>query len=74
MDSVEVAVKITEAIMARSSSGRTSKGENIAETYVDMFAEVLERVNVVMNPSPGMPPPPPLPRATSLVFPLSYQE
>ena len=73
MDSVEVAVRITEAIMSKSGGARTIKGENLAETYVNMFAEVLERVNAVMNPAPGAPPPPRTPRATSEVFPLTHQ-
>ena len=72
MDSVEVAVRFTEAIMVKSSPAR---GANLAETYVDMFAEVLKRVNVVVNPLPDAPPPPPAraPQATSDVFPLTHE-
>ena len=70
MDSVEVAVRFTEAIMLKSSPAR---GTDPAETYVDMFAQVLERVNAVMNPVPAVAPPPPAPRATSEVFPLTHE-
>ena len=71
MDSVEVAVRFTEAIMAKSRVN----GKNPAETYVDMFAEVLKRVTVVMNLSAA---PPDTPRAipehaTSDIFPLSHE-
>ena len=72
MDSVEVAVRFTEAIMLKSSPAR---GTDPAETYVDMFAQVLNRVNAVMNPLPAAvpPPPPPAPKATSEVFPLTHE-
>ena len=70
MDSIEVAVRFTEAIMAKSNS--TRKGEDLAQTYVDTFAEVLRRVKVLLEPLPASPPPAPLPRATSEVFPLSH--
>ena len=70
MDSIEVAVRFTEAIMAKP--GAAPKGADPAETYVDMFAEVLKRVSVVMNPPPGMPPLRP-PRPTSDIFPLSHE-
>ena len=72
MDSTEVAVRFTEAIMANSSVARTIKGADLAETYVNMFAEVLKRVNGVMNPPPPVPPPPHAPQATSDVFPLAH--
>ena len=72
MDSTEVAVRFTEAIMSNSSVARTIKGADLAETYVNMFAEVLTRVNDVMNPPPPMPAPPPASRATSDVFPLTH--
>ena len=70
MDSIEVAVRFTEAIMAKSGAAR--KGADLAESYVDMFAEVLKRVNGVMNPPPPVPPPPHAPQATSDVFPLTH--
>ena len=74
MDSIEVAVRLTEAIMAKS--GALRKGADPAESYVDMFAEVLKRVNIVMNPSTAMPTVPhvsPLPQATSEIFPLTHE-
>lgn len=73
MDAVEVAVRFTEAIMANSGSGR--KGTDPAEAYADMFAQVLERVSVIMQPvSVSLPPPPPRPaQATSTVFPLTHE-
>ena len=71
MDSVEVAIRITEAIMAKPNVARTTKGEDLAETYVHMFIDVLKRVDVALNPLPAASPPPPPPRATSSVFPLS---
>lgn len=69
MDSIEVAARFTEAIMAQSRP----KGANPAESYVDMFAEVLKRINVVMDPIPAEPPPPLSSRATSDVFPLTHK-
>ena len=69
MDSIEVAVRFTEAIMAKSST----KGADLAETYVDMFAEVLKKVNVVMNPLPAAPPPSHPVGATSEIFPLTFE-
>ena len=71
MDSVEVAVRFTEAIMAKSNA--TRKGADLAEQFVDMFAEVLKRVNVVMNPLPTEPPPPRAGLATSEIFPLTHE-
>ncbi len=71
MDSVEVAVRITEAVMAKASVARNIKTEELAETYVNMFTDVLKRVNLVMSPAAVVPPPPPRPRATSDIFPLS---
>ena len=68
MDSVEVAVRFTEAIMAKSSPARRA---NPAETYVDMFAEVLKRLNVLMTPQPAAPPSR-TPEATSEIFPLTH--
>ena len=70
MDSIEVAVRFTEAIMAKSNPAR---GANLAETYVDMFAEVLKRVNGVMNPPPAAPPPSHPVGATSEIFPLTFE-
>ena len=76
MDSIEVAVRFTEAIMAKSNAARTNKGADLAEQYVDMFAEVLERLNVVLNvvltPQLAEPLPSRPPRATSEVFPLTH--
>ena len=72
MDSVEVAVRITEAVMAKASVARNIKAEELAETYVNLFTDVLKRVNLVMSPAAAAPlPPPPRPRATSDIFPLS---
>ena len=71
MDSIEVAVRFTEAIMAKSNTAR--KGADLAEQYVDTFAEVLKRVNIVMNPPPAAPPPRRAARATSDVFPLTHE-
>ena len=73
MDSIEVAVRFTEAIMAKSNAARTNKGADMAEQYVDMFADVLERLNVVMTPQAAAPPPSRLPRATSDIFPLTHE-
>ena len=70
MDSIEVAARFTEAIMAQSRA----KGANPAESYVDMFAEVLRRINVVMDPLPEAPPQPLTSRATSDVFPLTHKQ
>ena len=72
MDSIEVAVRFTEAIMAKSNAARTNKGADLAEQYVDMFAEVLQRLNILMNPQPAKPPPRP-PEATSEIFPLTHE-
>ena len=69
MDSIEVAVRLTEAIMAKS---KERQGPDLAKQYVDMFAEVLKRVNVVMPAQPAEPPPPRLPQATSEIFPLTH--
>ncbi len=71
MDSIEVAVRFTEAIMAKPNAAR--KGVDLAEQYVDMFAEVLERLNVVMTHQTAPPPPTIPPRATSDIFPLTHE-
>ena len=74
MDSIEVAVRFTEAIMAKSGGAR--KGADPAESYVDMFAAVLKRVNSVMSPQlavPSVPPVPPPTQATSDIFPLTHE-
>ena len=72
MDSVEVAVRITEAVMAKANVARNIKAEELAETYVNLFTNVLKQVNSVMSPPAAAPlPPPPRPRATSDIFPLS---
>ena len=73
MDSIEVAVRFTEAIMAKSNAARNNKGADLAEQYVDIFAEVLERLNVVMTPEPAAQPPSRPPRATSEIFPLTHE-
>ena len=73
MDSVEVAIRITEAIMAKPNVARSTKGEDLAETYVNMFVDVLKRVDVALNPLPAASPLPQPPRATSSVFPLSKE-
>ncbi|PKB73589.1 MAG: hypothetical protein BZY75_01095 [SAR202 cluster bacterium Io17-Chloro-G7] len=67
MDSVEVAVRLTEAIMSNSSS--RVKGTDPAEVYTDMFAQVLKRLNVIMAPAL---PPHRQSQANSTVFPLSH--
>jgi len=71
MDSVEVAAKFTVAIMANSGSGR--KGTDQAAAYADMFAQVLERVSIILEPVPTLPPAPRPLQATSTVFPLSHE-
>ena len=74
MDSIEVAARFTEAIMAKAGAAR--RGADLAESYVDMFAEVLKRVNIVMNPQADASNVPPVanpPRATSDVFPLTHE-
>ncbi len=71
MDSIEVAVRFTEAIMAKPNAAR--KGVDLAEQYVDTFAEVLERLDVVMTPQPAASPPSPPPRDTSEIFPLTHE-
>ena len=70
MDSIEVAVRFTEAIMANSSS--RLKGADPAEAYTDMFAQVLKRLNVIM--APVLPPTPQHrpSQANSTVFPLTH--
>jgi len=73
LDSIEVAVRFTEAIMAKSNAARNNKGADLAEQYVDMFAEVLERLNVVMTYRAAEPPPTIPPRATSDIFPLTHE-
>ena len=70
MDSVEVAARFTEAIMANSGSGR--KGADPAQAYADMFAQVLERVSVILEPVFASPPPRPS-QANSTVFPLTHE-
>jgi len=71
VDSIEVAVRFTEAIMAKPNAAR--KGVGLPEQYVDTFAEVLERLDVIMTPQPAAPPPSPPPRATSEIFPLTHE-
>ena len=73
MDSIEVAVRFTEAIMAKSNAARTNKGAGLAEQYVDTFAEVLQRLKVLMTPQSAGPPPFRPPEATSEIFPLTHQ-
>ena len=50
MDSVEVSVRITEAVIAKSRprTGITG-GESLADTYVTLFSEVLKRVKDVLE-------------------------
>ncbi len=71
MDSIEVAVRFTEAIMAKPNA--TRKGVDLAEQYVDTFAEVLKRLDIVMTPQPAAPPPSTRRRATSEIFPLTHE-
>lgn len=71
MDNIEVAVRFTEAIMAKSNV--TRKGADLAEQYVETFADVLKRLNTVMTPQPAAPPPPRAPQATSEIFPLTHE-
>ncbi len=71
MDSVEVAVRFTEAIMANSGSGR--KGTDPAQAYADMFAQMLERIKLILEPVPTLPLPPRPLQATSTVFPLTHE-
>ena len=72
MDSIEVAVRFTEAIMAKSNAARGNKGVDLAEQYVEMFTEVLRRLNVVMATQPTAPPASRPPQATSDIFPLTH--
>ena len=72
MDSIEVAVRFTEAIMAKSSAARSNKGADLAEQYVDVFAEVLQRLNVLMTPQSAAPHSR-TPEATSEIFPLTHE-
>ncbi len=69
MDSVEVAVRFTEAIMYRA---KADKAADLPEQYVELFAEMLKRLNVVMPSQPTEPPPPRPPLATSEIFPLTH--
>ena len=71
MDSIEVAVRFTEAIMAKSSSARSNKGADLAQQYVDVFAEVLQRLKVLMAPQPAAAASR-TPEATSEIFPLTH--
>ena len=73
MDSIEVAVRFTEAIMAKSSATRSSKGADLAQQYVDVFADVLRRLNVLMASQPAAPPHTRIPEATSEIFPLTHE-
>ena len=68
MDSIEVAARFTEAIMYRA---KADKAADLAEQYVDTFAEVLKRLDVVMIPP--APPPTRPPQATSEMFPLTHE-
>jgi len=70
MDSVEVAVRFTEAIMANSGSRR--KGSDPAVAYADMFAQVLERVCIIMEPLSATLPVARQSQANSTVFPLTH--
>jgi hypothetical protein len=75
VDSIEVAVRFTEAIMVKSGAAR--KGADLAESYVHMFAEVLKRVNIVMNPRSAVPTVPRdslVPQATVDIFPLTHEQ
>ena len=72
MDSIEVAVRFTEAIMAKSNAVRTKKGADLAQQYVDVFAEVLQRLNVLMAHQPAAPSSR-TPEATSEIFPLTHE-
>ena len=73
MDSIEVAVRFTEAIMAKTNTARSSKGADLAQQYVDVFAEVLRRLNVLMASQPAAPPHSRIPEATSEIFPLTHE-
>ena len=59
MDSVEVAVRITEAVMAKASVARNIKTEELVDSYVNMFTNVLQRISSVVSPSAATPLPPP---------------
>ena len=72
MDSVEVAVRFTEAIMAKSSAARSNKGADLAQQYVDMFADVLRRLNALMTSQPDAAAPSRPPGARSEIFPLTH--
>ena len=71
MDSVEVAVRFTEAIMAKSRSG--PKGTDPVQAYADMFAQLLERVSLILEPVSALPLPARPSQANSTVFPLTHE-
>ena len=73
MDTTEVAVRFTEAIMAKTNGARGKKGADLAQQYVDMFAEVLLRLNVLMTSQTPAPPPSRIREATSEIFPLTHE-
>jgi len=73
LDSIEVAVRFTEAIMAKSNTARNNKGADLAEQYVDMFTEVLKRLDAAMPHQAAPLPPTITPRATSDIFPLTHE-
>lgn len=70
MDSVEVAVRFTEAIMANSGSGR--KATDPVEAYAAMFSQMLTRISAILDPLPPPIPPARPYQATSAVFPLTH--
>ena len=68
MDSIEVAVRFTEAIMDKSKRGRSDEG--LPLQYVNTFAEVLTLLKDHVGP---MLDPPQRPRDMSEIFPLSHE-
>ena len=68
MDSIEVAVRFTEAIMDKSKRGRSDEG--LPLQYVNTFAEVLTLLKDHVGP---MLDPPRHPRDMSEIFPLSHE-
>ena len=68
MDSIEVAVRFTEAIMANSKKGRSDEG--LPLQYVSTFTEVLTLLKDHVGP---MLDPPRRSKDMSEIFPLTHQ-
>ena len=68
MDSIEVAVRFTEAIMARSKRGRSDEG--LPMEYVNTLAEVLTLLKDSVGPMLDRPR---RSKDMSEIFPLTYE-